>query len=128
MRICCDIDGVICRLREPGQKYGELEPVPGAVAKLQSLKAAGHYVILMTARHMKTCGGNPGLAVARQGRTLLDWLERHGVPFDEIWFGKPQADVYIDDNAFRFDSWKAIAEDGANLPRSREEEKSSGAK
>src|SRR2546430_3822909 len=99
MRICLDIDGVICRLREPGQSYADVEPIAGSVDKVRALKAAGHYIILMTARHMKTCGGNTGMAVARQGRTLLDWLAKHGIDYDEIWFGKPQADVYIDDNA-----------------------------
>jgi capsule biosynthesis phosphatase len=123
MRICLDIDGVICRLREPGQSYADVEPVAGAVDKVRALKAAGHYIILMTARHMKTCGGNTGLAVARQGRTLLDWLAKHGIDYDEIWFGKPQADVYIDDNAVRFESWDAVAPDGSNLPISRETQK-----
>jgi hypothetical protein len=56
----------------------------------------------------------------RQWRTLFDWLERHGVPYDEIWFGKPQADVYVDDNAVRFESWAAIAGDGSSLPTSQE--------
>ena len=123
MRICLDIDGVICRLREPSQAYHELEPIPGAVEHLQSLKAAGHYLILMTARHMKTCNGNPGLAIARQGGTLFTWLDRHGIPYDEVWFGKPWADIYIDDNALRFEAWDAIAPDGSNLPRSREQSK-----
>lgn len=125
MRICLDIDGVICRLREPGQTYADLEPVPGAVERLQALKAAGHYLILMTARHMKTCAGNSGLAVARQGGTLFTWLEKHGIPYDEIWFGKPWADIYIDDNALRFESWDTIAPDGSNLPLSHEKMKAS---
>ena len=120
MRICIDLDGVICRLRQPGQAYAELEPVPGAVEKLRSLKAAGHYLIICTARHMKTCEGNVGMVVARQGRVTLDWLERHGVPYDELHFGKPHAQIYIDDNALRFDSWSAIAADGSNLPQSTE--------
>ena len=122
MRICLDIDGVLCRLREPGQAYADLNPVPGAIERLRSLKAAGHYLILMTARHMKTCGGNAGLAVARQGGTLFAWLEKHNIPYDEIWFGKPWADIYIDDNALRFESWDAIAPDGSNLPVSREKQ------
>lgn len=120
MRMCLDIDGVICSFRGPGQSYGEVAPVAGAVERIRGFKAQGHYIILMTARHMKTCGGNPGLTVARQGKTLLDWLDRHGVPYDEIWFGKPQADIYIDDNAFRFESWDAIAADAGNLPVNRE--------
>lgn len=123
MRICIDLDGVICRLREPGQSYADLEPVPGAVEKLRELKAAGHTIIILTARHMKTCQGNVGLAVARQGAATFDWLRRHGIEFDEIHFGKPHAQVYIDDNALRFESWNAIAGDGTNLPRSTEQQK-----
>jgi capsule biosynthesis phosphatase len=117
------LDGVICRLREPGQTYAELEPVPGAVEKLQALKAAGHYLIICTARHMKTCEGNVGQVIARQGAVTIDWLRRHGIEYDELHFGKPHAQIYIDDNALRFDSWTAIAGDGSNLPLSTEQKK-----
>ena len=120
MRICIDLDGVICRLRKPGQTYAEVEPVSGAVERLRSLKAAGHYLIICTARHMKTCDGNIGKVVARQGAVTLHWLERHGIEYDEIHFGKPHAQVYLDDNALRFESWDQIAPDGSTLPRSAE--------
>jgi capsule biosynthesis phosphatase len=127
MRICIDMDGVICRLREPGQEYADLEPVPGAIEKLRALKAAGHTIIICTARHMKTCGGNVGQVVARQGAVTLNWLASHGVPYDEIHFGKPHADVYVDDNAVRFESWDAIAGDGSTLPASAEQRKAAQA-
>lgn len=123
MRICVDLDGVICRLREPGQAYADLEPVPGAVEKVRALRAAGHYIILYTARHMKTCAGNVGMVVARQGAVTLEWLARHGVEYDEIYFGKPHADVYIDDNAVRFSGWEEIDGEGAHLPQSAEHRK-----
>ncbi len=126
MRICIDLDGVVCRLREADQAYADLEPVPGAVEKLRALKAAGHYIILCTARHMKTCEGNVGLVVARQGAVTLDWLKRHAIEYDEIHFGKPHAQIYIDDNALRFESWDAIAGDGSNLPSSAEQRKAAG--
>lgn len=122
MKICIDLDGTICALRRPGEGYADVLPLPGAVEKLRALKAAGHYLIVMTARHMATCQSNVGLVVARQGKTLFDWLERHAVPFDEVWFGKPHADIYIDDNALRFESWGAIAADGSNLPVSKEKQ------
>ena len=120
MRIAIDIDGTIASLRKSSESYADIQPLPGAPEKIQALKAAGHYVILLTARHMKTCQGNVGLVVARQGRTLLDWLDRHKIPYDEIWFGKPHADIYIDDNGFRFERWSDIADDGTNLPSSHE--------
>ena len=42
--------------------------------------------------------------------------------FDEIHFGKPHADVYIDDNALRFESWESIRGDGESLPHSHEQQ------
>ena len=122
MKIAIDIDGTICQLRKDGETYADVLPLPGAVAKLQALKKAGHYLILSTARHMATCSGNVGQVVARQGKTLFQWLERHEIPFDEIWFGKPHADIYIDDNAYRFSTWDRIADDGSNLPTSKEKQ------
>ena len=122
MKICLDLDGVLCELRREGQTYGELAPIPGAAEKVQALKTAGHYNIITTARHFVTCEGNVGKILARQGKTTLDWLERHNIPYDEIHFGKPHADVYVDDNAFRFSSWEDIDNDGANLPASHEKQ------
>jgi capsule biosynthesis phosphatase len=120
MKICIDLDGTICSLRVGNETYADVLPLTGAVEKLQALKAAGHYLIIQTARHMGTCAANVGLVVARQGKVLFDWLEKHGIPYDEIYFGKPHADVYLDDNAVRFQGWDEIAGDGSNLPMSRE--------
>jgi len=121
VRICIDLDGVICELRRPGQRYSDLKPVAGAVEKIQALRRAGHLVIIYTARHMRTCSGNVGLVLARQGMTTLRWLEEHQIEFDEIHFGKPHADIYLDDNGMRFVGWQSIAGDGTNLPVSNEE-------
>lgn len=121
MRICIDVDGTICRLRGDGESYSDVLPLPGAVEKLQEMRASGHTIILHTARHMSTCAGNEGLVLARQGKVLFDWLERFDVPFDEIYFGKPQADLYIDDNALRFEGdWSSISADVSQLPVSSE--------
>ena len=120
MRICIDLDGVVGHLKSDIQTYADIKPIPGAVEKLQALRKAGHYIILLTARHMKTCQGNVGIVIAKQGKITLDWLERHGIEYDEIHFGKPHADIYIDDNALRFESWDKIAGDGSNLPKSAE--------
>ena len=118
--ICIDLDGVVAGFKKEGQTYADVLPIPKAVEKLCGLKANGHRIILYTARHMKTCQGNVGMVVARVGNITLDWLKRHEIPFDEIYFGKPWADVYIDDNALRFHSWDDIADDGSNLPESNE--------
>lgn len=120
MRICIDIDGVLAELRRPEQSYTDVLPVKGATEALHAMRAAGHTIILQTARHMKTCSGNVGMVVARQGKVTLDWLARHDIPFDEIHFGKPHADVYIDDNAYRFSSWEEVGPGGEGLPQATE--------
>ncbi|MBI3429115.1 MAG: capsular biosynthesis protein [Actinobacteria bacterium] len=110
MRICIDIDGVICELRVADQNYADLEPISGATEVIRKLRNDGHYIILQTARHMKTTESNVGAVLARQGMVTLKWLQDHGIEYDEIYFGKPWADLYIDDNALRFTSWNEVVE------------------
>ena len=81
-------------------------PLPGAIDKLKTWKDEGHYIIIFTARHMKTCDGDTGKILARIGAMTLNWLDRYEVPYNEIHFGKPYADVYIDDLAIKFSGWE----------------------
>ena len=120
MRICIDLDGVIADFKKEGQTYVDVELIEGAKEKVKALKKNGHYIILYSARHMKTCNGNTGLVMAKVGHITLNWLKKHNIPYDEIHFGKPWADVYIDDNALRFENWNQIDCDGSNLPLSNE--------
>jgi hypothetical protein len=53
-----------------------------------------------------------GQVIARQGKTLFAWLDKNNIPYDEIIFGKPLADIYIDDKACKFtDNWNEIFEE-----------------
>ncbi|MDX1838623.1 capsular biosynthesis protein [Legionella taurinensis] len=115
MRICIDIDGTICTLRQAHETYQDVQPLEGAAERIKALKDRGFYIILCTARHMKTCESNVGRVVAKEGLTLLEWLKNHGFVYDEIWFGKPYAQVYIDDRALQFKgSWQHIEDDLIN--------------
>jgi capsule biosynthesis phosphatase len=120
MRICIDLDGVISKLKKDEENYSEVKPLEGAVEKIKSLKKNGHYIIIYTARHMKTCDGNIEKVISKIGGLTLEWLKKYEIPYDEIIFGKPWADVYIDDNALRFSSWRDINQNGSNLPISNE--------
>ncbi len=109
MRVCIDIDGTLCEIKQAHQTYADVQPLAGAVEQLKAMRDAGYYIILATARHMKTCDANVGMVIARQGKTLLQWLDDHQIEYDEIWFGKPNADLYIDDRALRFNNnWHEI--------------------
>ena len=66
---------------------------------LNYLKEFGHTIIIYTARRMKTHSGNVGKILCDIGKITFNTLEKFNIIFDEIYFGKPYADVYIDDLA-----------------------------
>lgn len=107
-RIVVDLDGTICPIKGPGQSYADLVPNPGAATRLRELRGAGYYIIIVTARNMATCEGNVGKVMKNVGLLTMNWLEHHGIEYDEFHFGKPNADLYIDDRGFRFTSWDAV--------------------
>ncbi len=110
MRIIIDLDGTICHLKQEGETYDMLLPHSGALERLKELKNAGHYIIIQTARNMATCDSNLGKVMKNVGAITLNWLEKHQVPYDEIYFGKPNGHLYIDDRALRFSDWETITE------------------
>jgi capsule biosynthesis phosphatase len=111
MRIAIDLDGTICPIKGPNESYADLEPLPGAVERLRHLRAAGHYVIILTARNMATCQSNVGKVMKNIGKITLDWLEKYGVEYDEVYFGKPNAEVYLDDRGIRFTNWAEVTDE-----------------
>ena len=48
---------------------------------------------------MKTHSGNNGKLLADIGLITFNTLKKYEIPFDEIYFGKPYANVYVDDLA-----------------------------
>lgn len=110
MRIAIDLDGTICPIKQPGESYAALEPLTDAVERIRQLRTVGHYIIIVTARNMATCESNLGKVMKNVGKITLEWLDRHGIEYDEIYFGKPNAEVYIDDRAIRFVDWGQITD------------------
>lgn len=110
MRIVIDLDGTICEVKREDESYEDVLPIEGAIDRIRELRMAGHYIIISTARNMRTCDSNVGKVMKNVGKITLDWLDKHDVEYDEIFFGKPNADVYIDDRAIRFSVWEELDE------------------
>lgn len=99
LRVCFDIDNtLVSEPKIPGD-YSSVEPISKNIEFLRFLKNEGHTIILQTARRMKTHSGNVGKLVADIGRVTFETLDKFEIPFDEIYFGKPYADLYIDDKS-----------------------------
>lgn len=96
-RFCFDLDNTLVTApRSPGD-YSTVEPIRETIGYLKRLKSMGHTIAIYTARRMRTHSGNVGAVVSDIGRVTMETLERFGIPYDEIYFGKPYAHFYIDD-------------------------------
>ena len=92
---CIDIDGTICTIVD--QEYASAEPFMDRIAIINNLYDDGHRIIYFTARGYITG---------------IDWEEvtrkqfkKWGVRYHELKFGKPNADIYIDDKSKDPFSW-----------------------
>lgn len=99
LRLCFDLDNTLVTYPTVPGDYGSVRPIEPMLAFLRAAKAAGHTIIIYTARRMGSHGHNPGRVVADIARVTLDTLDAFRVPYDELIFGKPLADVYFDDRA-----------------------------
>jgi capsule biosynthesis phosphatase len=99
MRICFDLDNTLVTFPFIKNDYTSVNPIQKNIDFLRYLKSFGHTIIIYTARRMKTHNGNVGKVTSDIGKLTFETLEKFSIPFDEIYFGKPYADVYIDDLA-----------------------------
>ncbi|MBX0303039.1 hypothetical protein [Haloarcula salinisoli] len=102
-RVVFDIDGVLVE-KDDDTPYSEREPKEAVLSRLRSYHEEGFYIVLYTARNMNTHEGRTGKINAETAPILLDWLEEHDVPYDEIHYGKPWCGhdgFYVDDKAIR---------------------------
>lgn len=98
-----DIDDTICIHHK--RDYPNAEPIQPVIDKINRMKAQGYYIKLYTARGQNSCKGNLQLIKERNEAILVDWLDRHGVQYDELIFGKPLGDWYIDDKAMSLEAF-----------------------
>ena len=85
---CFDIDGVIASIT-PNAEYNKAMPIKENIKIINKLFDNENKIILFTARGSKTG---------------IDWrqtteseMKEWGVRYDELKFGKPSADYYVDD-------------------------------
>ena len=98
-RICFDLDNTLVSYPRIKNDYTSVEPIQHNINFLKYLKSFGHTIIIYTARRMKTHKGDVGKCLCDIGKITFDTLSKFDIPFDEIYFGKPYADIYIDDLA-----------------------------
>jgi capsule biosynthesis phosphatase len=109
--IVIDVDGTLCPVKNKNQEYADLQPYSSIVQKMREYHKLGFYIVLQTARNMRTHNGCLGLINKHTAKVMLDWLERHNIPYDEIYYGKPwqgAGGFYVDDKTIRPDEFVSL--------------------
>lgn len=97
--IAIDFDGVIHSYTSPWTQPEDIAdpPVAGAAEGMKILQDMGYRIIIFSAR-ARTAGGV---------LAMTEYLEKHGIPYNEIDSVKPTAQAYLDDRGIRFDgNWE----------------------
>lgn len=98
-RICFDLDSTLVGPPTVPGDYSTCTPIQKNIDLCNYLRRLNHYVIIHTARRMRTHAGNVGAVIKDIGKITIQTLEKFGIQYDELIFGKPYADLYIDDKA-----------------------------
>ncbi|WP_429090597.1 HAD-IIIC family phosphatase [Aeromonas rivipollensis] len=101
-KLIFDLDGTLTQANT--SNYRDVLPRLDVIARLKEFKALGFYIVISTARNMRTFEGNIGKINIYTMPIIIEWLNKHQVPYDEIIVGKPwcgDEGFYIDDRAIR---------------------------
>ena len=101
-KLIVDLDGTLTKADT--NIYENVSPRNDVIEMLTSYKKQGFRIVICTARNMRTYDGNIGEINVHTLPTIINWLDKNHVPYDEIIVGKPwcgNEGFYIDDRAVR---------------------------
>ena len=97
-----DLDGTLTIDSE--NPYSEKPLNQEVLNQLKNYKEKGFKITIFTSRNMRTYKGDIGKINIHTLPTIIDWLDKYSVPYDEIIVGKPWCGFdgfYIDDKSIR---------------------------
>lgn len=105
MRAVFDFDDTICYHNDRDRSVDTARPIALTVDKMRRMKRDGWEIVIYTARGQKSCGGDLAKIEAKYRSVIEEWLARYEVPYDELLFGKPLGDLYVDDKGVGLDKF-----------------------
>lgn len=113
MRIILDVDGTLT-FDDPSRDYPSRLPRLDVIERVNHLHRCGARIVVYSARNMRTYSANTGLITRHTVAPLVEWLDRHGVCFDELHIGKPWCGpegFYVHGRSLRPSAFAALALD-----------------
>ncbi|WP_074927393.1 HAD hydrolase family protein [Enterovibrio norvegicus] len=101
-KLIVDLDGTLTRANT--SDYKNVLPRSDVIEQVRTYKEHGFQIVIATARNMRTYEGNVGKINIHTLPIIIEWLDKHQVPYDEIIVGKPwcgHEGFYIDDRSIR---------------------------
>ena len=107
-----DLDGTLTL--SDSSDYRSVSPNLDVINMIRRYHEDGFKIVIFTARNMRTYEGNIGLININTLPIITEWLDRHGVPYDEVIVGKPwcgKEGFYVDDRAIRPSEFSSLSFD-----------------
>lgn len=98
--ICFDLDNVICRT--VNNNYSQSQPIIKNISTINKIYNRGYYVKIFTARFMGRSKENAVKASKKGYNFTKRQLNKWKVKYDQLIFGKPSYDLFIDDKNYNF--------------------------
>ncbi|KJG09612.1 capsular biosynthesis protein [Photobacterium kishitanii] len=125
-KLVIDLDGTLTTANTTD--YRLVAPNNDVINKLKEYQQQGFSITIFTARNMRTYEGNIGKINIHTLPIIVEWLEKHNVPYDEIIVGKPWCGhdgFYIDDRAIRPSEFASLSVEEINSLLNKEKMKCS---
>jgi len=101
-----DVDDTIST--HVNRNYDDAIPHLDIIQKLNKMYDAGWRIVYFTARGQVSCNGDVALIESSRRPALEAWMNKHGVKYNELLFGKPLGVYYIDDKSLRPEEFMAM--------------------
>ena len=105
-KLIVDLDNTLTMA--DADNYPGMSPNQAVIEKLGLYRSMGFSITINTSRNMRTYSGNVGKINIHTLPVILEWLDKHKVPYDEVLVGKPWCGTegfYIDDRSIRPDEF-----------------------
>ena len=112
-----DLDGTITQDNN-ALGYADKDSNLEVIVTMRLYRDLGYTILIYSARNVQTYNASVGKINAFTLPVIIEWLQRHNVPYDEIHVGKPWCGTdgfYVDDRAIRPSEFTSLSPEQVSI-------------